>query len=361
MSNDREAYNYHIRLVNNAYRSFFKNNFPAKLTEVKTLFITRLQKVQSALDSVVNSKIDSFKELNDSINGQLLTSISSIKVEEEIDEITRKYNPSNEPFEKTITFAFQEYSEKTSISQSLLASAVVDSPIHLIPSVSSHEMTETAPSPSTSTLSPKLVHTRSKHDFELSLNLAPLSNEPLSGSAKKTKNPFRMITSRRNHEKRRSNDFGSNAPVPPSPLEGCANNLDSPSNSKVTSEVTSPIVVPNDVTVTQSELAVMKVPLEVLMARERGKRLSGDPAAGAQEGNCGVPEVERFLVESLMMMDLAGMKSVFKRGGKMPLINELKNALNMGKFVRPSDPYVCADVLKLWLRSLPEPLVPNEL
>ena len=159
-----------------------------------------------------------------------------------------------------------------------------------------------------------------------------------------------MLTSQRrnqtSHERRRSksSELDINAVS-----QSTANTHNSDSPVTASANVMSPIVVASDMSLHPT--AVMKVPLEALVERERAL----NPGAN-------VPRVETFLVESLLALNApAGVKGIFKRGGKVPLVNALKKSLDEGMFDAPNDPYVCADVLKLWIRSLPEPLIPSSL
>ena len=78
-------------------------------------------------------------------------------------------------------------------------------------------------------------------------------------------------------------------------------------------------------------------------------------------GNKQIPDVLKFFLKGMFKANVQETPNVFKRGGKAPLIAAFKKELNEGTFNYNSDPYVSADVFKLWIRSLPDPLIPNSL
>ena len=81
----------------------------------------------------------------------------------------------------------------------------------------------------------------------------------------------------------------------------------------------------------------------------------------AEEEEEKLPVIARYFVESLLRMKVETVPSIFKRGGKALAVAELKKNIDSGVLAPPADPYVCADVFKFWIRSLPEPLIPNAL
>lgn len=74
-----------------------------------------------------------------------------------------------------------------------------------------------------------------------------------------------------------------------------------------------------------------------------------------------VPSALKFFIKGMIKANAQETPNIFKRGGKAPLIAAFKKELNEGTFNYNSDPYVSADVFKLWIRSLPDPLIPNDL
>ena len=388
MTADKDAYKFQLSFTNKTFNEFFRFNFPQKLSEVRNSFVRRIERIQAALRSLITAKIDSFRVLDESINGQLLASINAIDADEEIAELNKKYNPSSDPFDKVINFEFQEYSEKGHVSLQVIASSAAESPLHLIPVVSSQDTSDeksssplsasaAAPPPSlsaSSALSPKMSHSKSKLEFgdsnsifnNYSLNepavalMSPTSSSSTnvfsanstnttSQAPKKSKGFFKMLSSKRgnqtNHERRRSKSNELDISII---SQSTASTYNSDSPITACANVMSPIVVASDMSLHST--VVMKVPLCALVERERAL----NPGAN-------IPHVETFLVESLLALNPGGVKGIFKRGGKAQLIESLKKSLDEGVFDAPNDPYVCADVLKFWVRSLPEPLIPNSL
>lgn len=79
-----------------------------------------------------------------------------------------------------------------------------------------------------------------------------------------------------------------------------------------------------------------------------------------KEGN--LPYAAIFFVDSLLRLGAEKTNGIFKKNGKFVQVEQLKNTLNSGAFSpAPSDVHVCASVFKLWIRSLPEPLIPADL
>ena len=74
-----------------------------------------------------------------------------------------------------------------------------------------------------------------------------------------------------------------------------------------------------------------------------------------------VPAVASYFVDSLFRLGVEEANGIFKKNGKFVEVEKLKKNINSGVFTMPSDVHVCASVFKLWIRSLPEPLIPNSL
>ena len=99
-----------------------------------------------------------------------------------------------------------------------------------------------------------------------------------------------------------------------------------------------------------------------LSGDKRPTKLFGTPLGCLPMGSGKqTPKVLRFFLKNMVKTNVAGTPNVFKRGGKAPLIAAFKKELDSGTFNYNTDPYVSADVFKLWIRSLPEPLVPKSL
>lgn len=348
MASEKSHYETRLKATNDAFTKFFRVSFPQKLSEVRNSFVQRVVKVQTVLRSLITSKVESVHILDESINGQLLASLDAINVEEEVTELNKKYNPGNDPFDKVISFEFQEYSDKGHVSLQVIASSAAESPLHLIPAVSSQDTSSEGVQPQS--VVPHHPHSsghmRSRSEIDPSgSKVNDYTPSPIT--SRRSKSILKMFSSKRSggHERTRSksNEFDI------SQISSNVTSSESPSICIVGPPPATAAVAAADVSLHST--VVMKVPLDALVERERVL----NPEAN-------IPRVETFLVESLLALNApAGVKGIFKRGGKVPFVNALKKSLDEGTFDAPNDPYVCADVLKFWVRSLPEPLIPNSL
>lgn len=109
--------------------------------------------------------------------------------------------------------------------------------------------------------------------------------------------------------------------------------------------LTAPTAV-DPVKVAASENALIGVPLKNLKKDREAKML---------------PEAATFFVDALLRLGAEDANGIFKKNGKYVEIEKFKKSLNTGVFAMPSDVHVCASVFKLWIRSLPEPLIPGAL
>jgi len=100
-------------------------------------------------------------------------------------------------------------------------------------------------------------------------------------------------------------------------------------------------------TATDKSKAHFRVPLEVLCERQDGDK---------------IPRVVRHLVDQVLALGGAHARGIFRLAGDSGDIQEWRQTADTtGEFKPLSDPHNCAVLLKLWLRSLPEPLIPDAL
>lgn len=160
-----------------------------------------------------------------------------------------------------------------------------------------------------------------------------------------------------------------------------------PSDGNMTSSLTSPTSQPSS----GSQSARFQISGRFKTLRRRSES-NGGTGAGDQKGNEGnivisangvpgkvtssgiigcplkelkkegrVPAVASYFVDSLFRLGVEETNGIFKKNGKYVEVEKLKKNVNSGVFVVPSDVHVCGSVFKLWIRSLPEPLIPNSL
>ncbi|KAH3766385.1 DNA-dependent DNA helicase and ATPase [Pelomyxa schiedti] len=97
--------------------------------------------------------------------------------------------------------------------------------------------------------------------------------------------------------------------------------------------------------------AIFHVPLEDVVARQNANFLR--PVK--------IPLLVKYCCESILF--LGGLKApcIFRISGTVSEIETSKSNLNKGIYPAPSDVHTCAALLKLWLRALPEPIIPANL
>lgn len=99
------------------------------------------------------------------------------------------------------------------------------------------------------------------------------------------------------------------------------------------------------------EKAHFGVAIDLLVERQQHE---GNPSK--------VPKVVQHLVEQTIALGGAHAKGVFRLAGDSAEINSFRDTANLsGTFIGLTDPHNSAVLLKLWLRSLPDPIVPPAL
>ena len=132
------------------------------------------------------------------------------------------------------------------------------------------------------------------------------------------------------------------------------------SSSVAAVPVSPPVAIPHELSGSSSGVITG-------VAEKKSTVLFGTPlkdlpaTSSSSSGNKQIPDVLKFFLKGMLKANVQETPNVFKRGGKAPLIAAFKKELNAGTFNYNSDPYVAADVFKFWIRSLPDPLIPNTL
>eukprot|EP01105_Mastigella_eilhardi_P026545 TRINITY_DN772_c1_g1_i5.p1 TRINITY_DN772_c1_g1~~TRINITY_DN772_c1_g1_i5.p1 ORF type:complete len:862 (-),score=218.77 TRINITY_DN772_c1_g1_i5:1022-3286(-) len=99
-----------------------------------------------------------------------------------------------------------------------------------------------------------------------------------------------------------------------------------------------------------SRTAVYYVPLQDLMERQKVTH-PGLP----------IPLILKFFCEGIIARGGKEAQGIFRISGSASEVEEIKIDLNLGNFKLPSEPNNIASLFKLWLRALPEPLIPPNL
>lgn len=301
MSIDKETYKSQLVIANNALKLFYSFDLPKYLKAAETALITRIESVQNCIRRIVTMNKNSCERLS-GCDVNVLDAINSASNSKgDVTELTKKYNTENTQFQTIPQFTYQEYS-----SSAILNAATIHE------NNATDELVLGRPQPRSD---PNLV----KILFDSESQATP---RKLSGSSSM------LLSPRSRFNNPISNSSKEQAVQPPKkPVDEC-------NNKKVEEKSTK----------------VLGVSLDELMRRQSG--------SGGDER---IPLITKYFVECLLRLKVESVPNIFKRGGKAVAVKEFKENVDNGVLDYNVDPYVCADVFKFWIRSLPEPLIPNSL
>ncbi|KAG0317550.1 hypothetical protein BGZ97_005207 [Linnemannia gamsii] len=101
--------------------------------------------------------------------------------------------------------------------------------------------------------------------------------------------------------------------------------------------------------------SVFEAPLERLMGRQM--------AAGGEWAAWRVPRLMVFLKESVIQLGGLKTEGIFRISGDLGAVAELRARIELGNYdiTGITDPHVPCSLLRLWIRDLPEPVIPYDL
>ncbi|ORZ14384.1 hypothetical protein BCR41DRAFT_337280 [Lobosporangium transversale] len=101
--------------------------------------------------------------------------------------------------------------------------------------------------------------------------------------------------------------------------------------------------------------SVFEATLERLMGRQM--------AAGGEWAAWRVPRLMVFLKESVLNLDGLKTEGIFRISGDLGAVAELKARIELGNYDLSgiADPHVPCSLLRLWIRDLPEPIIPYDM
>ncbi|KAH3764678.1 DNA-dependent DNA helicase and ATPase [Pelomyxa schiedti] len=100
--------------------------------------------------------------------------------------------------------------------------------------------------------------------------------------------------------------------------------------------------------------AIFHVPLEDVVAKQNLQHTNSPTLVK-------IPLIVKYCCESILYLGGTKTPCIFRISGTVSEIQTLKDNLNKGVYLPPVDVHTCAALLKLWLRALPEPLIPMNL
>lgn len=314
MTIDKENYKALLVVANGALNIFYSFDLPKHLAVAEASLLARIESVQSCIRRIVTVKKNSCEALG-TCNLNVLGALNATEdPKRDISELTKKYNSEFSKFNLVPQFTYQEYSS-TAISNA--------SPIH-----ENNASDDLVLGRSQTRSDPNILKILFDVDAPIPANKKGTST---SSPQQQPSHPLSI----------RSTRAFSGGKDQPSKING------SPASQK---PATDPSPVKNEVAIKEEagSCKVLGVSLNEIMDRQKGsdERL---------------PLVMKYFVESLLKMKVSTVPNIFKRGGKALAVKELKENIDKGVFNEITDPYVCGDVFKFWIRSLPEPLIPNSL
>ena len=312
MKVDKDNYWSQLVLANNSLKLFYSFDLPKHLESAEKALLARVDGVQNCIRRIVGVKKTSCESLG-ACNVLVLDAISATgDAKGDLSALAHKYNKESVPFQTIPQFVYQEYSSTALSRAAPVPEANVPEELVL-----GRPRRKSGPEPD-------LVKILFESD----------SSPPQIGTKK---NDLPLGDGKDPHQQQ-------TAPL----------------------AVAAPAVAKDNVNsdnVNSCNKKVFGVSLNELMERQKRRKDGGaeKEEEEEEEEEERLPVIAKYFVESLLRMKVEAVPSIFKRGGKALTVAELKKGIDNGVLTPLTDPYVCADVFKFWIRSLPEPLIPNTL
>lgn len=317
MSIDKENYKALLVVANNALKIFYSFDLPKHLEVAEASLLARIESVQNCIRRIVTVNKVSCETLG-TCNLNVLGALNATEdPKRDISELTKKYNLEHSKFELIPQFTYQEYSsssfsnapqihESNASDDLVLGRSQTRSDPNILKILFDADTPSAATKKGMSSSSPQQQQQQPSHPLSLRTTWA------FSGGK---------------DQQNKAND----SPV-----------IQKPANEFLT------IKAEAVEKAAANSCKVLGVSLDEIMERQKGSDEK-------------LPLVVKYFVESLLKMKVSTVPNIFKRGGKALAVKELKENIDKGVFNEITDPYVCGDVFKFWIRSLPEPLIPNSL